>query len=114
MAMINPTEIDNYDQTRTLEWSAMGNADTGLGAAFAQFPDRTVVFQGTWGGATAILQGSMDGGLTWFTLTDHLGNALSYTANGIALIAENPTLLRPTTSGGSGTAITCYISGSRA
>lgn len=114
MATIGPVEIDNNDQTRTVSWQGLGNADSGLGMAFAQFPDRTLCGQGTWGGATMTFQGSMDGGTTWFTLTDHLGNTLVWTANAIALVAENPTLVRPITSGGSGTSLNVYLVGTRA
>jgi hypothetical protein len=113
MANITPTELDNSDQTRTLLWAAMGNADTGLAAAFGQFPDRTVTITGTFGGATVLIQGSGDGGTTWDTLKDYLGNSLSFTSHAVALIAENPPLIRPSTSGGTGSVIAVTIIGSR-
>lgn len=114
MANVTPTTVDNYDQTRTVTWATMGGADVGLGAAFGQFPDRTLVVEGTFGGATCTIQGSNDGGTTWFTLHDYLGNALTYTANGIALIAENPGLMRPSNASGTGSSISVYLVGSRA
>lgn len=114
MATINAIEIDNFDQTRTIQWVAMGNADIGTGVAFGQFPDRTVGVTGTFGGATVIIQGSSDGGTTWDTLKDYLGNNLSFTAHATALVAENPPLLRASTSGGTGTSVTVTLTGSRA
>lgn len=114
MANITPTTIDNSDETRTVLWAAMGNADNGLSAAFGQFPDRTFGVTGTFGGATVILQGSFDGGTTWVTLNDYKGNAISFTAAGVALVAENPPLIRPSTSGGTGTVIAATLFGSRA
>jgi hypothetical protein len=105
--------IDNPDQTRAITWSCTGNA-TGSSCAFGQWPDRTISVQGTWGSATFVLQGSNDGGTTWFTLTDHLGNSISWTANTMALVAENPGLVRATTSGGTSTSVTVYMYGSRA
>lgn len=109
MATQIATTVNNSNQTQTITWAALGNADHGQGVDTSQYPDRTVVMQGTWGSATVVLEGSMDGGTTWFTLHDFLGNLISYTSNGMALIAENPGLIRPTSSGGSGTAVVVYI-----
>lgn len=114
MATILAITVDNSDETRTVSWSTMGGTDTGQSAAFGQFPDRTVTVQGTFGGATVTIQGSSDGGTTWFTLHDNLGNPLTYTANGMALVAENPGLIRPNNSAGSGSNLNVYLIGSRA
>lgn len=113
MATITAVEISNSDQSWTLKWPAMGNADTGSSCNMTQFPDRTFGVNGTFGGATVVLQGSMDGS-AWVTLNDFKGNAISLSAAGVVLVAESPLLIRPVTSGGSGTAIDVYVVGSRA
>jgi hypothetical protein len=113
MATITPVVINNSDQTWYVQWLAMGNADTGSGTEFGQYPDRTIGVYGTFGGATVTIQGSMDNS-TWSTLNDYKGNALTYTAAGISLIAENPLYIRAITSGGSGSSINVIILGSRA
>lgn len=112
MATINAVELSNSDQTWTIKWTAMGNADTGSSVNMAQFPDRTFGVQGTFGGATVILEGSMDAS-AWTTLQDFKGNPISFTSAGLALIAECPLLVRARTSGGSGTSIDAYLVGSR-
>ena len=63
-----------------LSWDAMGDDTTGDAAQVGSYADKTVQFAGTWGGATAVLEGSMDG-TTWFTLTDYQGAAISATAD---------------------------------
>jgi hypothetical protein len=108
-----PVTVDNSDETRTVTWTCTGNA-TGTGAAFGQFPDRTVGITGTFGSATVTIQGSADGGTTWDTLHDYLGNTLVYTTHALALIAENPPLIRAITSGGTSTSIVVTLMGSRA
>lgn len=51
--------------------------------------DRTIQFVATTAGsATAILEGSNDD-VTFFTLTDGQGNAISFTASGGEMVAEN-------------------------
>lgn len=114
MATITAVTTGIPDQTWQVKWAAMGNADTGSSVAFGQYPDRTIGIVGTFGGATVTIQGSMDGGTTWATLHDFQGNSATFTAAALFLIAENPTLIRPITSGGSGTAVDVYCLGSRA
>lgn len=62
---------------------------TGDSITFPGASDRTVQFIATTAGAaTAILEGSMDD-VTYFTLTDGQGNAISFTASGGEMVAEN-------------------------
>jgi len=65
--------------------------------------DRSVQFvANTAGSATAILEGSNDETI-WFTLTDGQGNAISFTASGGEMVAENMLFYRARLStGGSG------------
>ena len=114
MATQQAVIANNSNQTQLITWNALGNADVGNGVDTSQYPDRTFVVQGTFGGATVVFEGSMDGGTTWFTLHDFLGNLMSYTSAAIALVAENPGLVRPHSSGGSGSSINCYVQAAQA
>ncbi len=68
---------------------------TGDAISFPGASDRTVQFvPATAGGATAILEGSMDD-VTYFTLTDGQGNAVSFTGPGGEMVAENMLFYRP-------------------
>ena len=53
--------------------------------------DRSVQFwDGTWGGATVAIEGSLDRTQTeWFGLTDAQGNAIAKTADGGDSVLEN-------------------------
>lgn len=112
MATISAVELSNSDQSWTIKWAAMGNADSGTGVNMTQFPDRTFGVNGTFGGATVVLEGSMDG-TVYTTLQDFKGNAISFTAAGVALVSECPLLVRARTSGGSGTNLDAYLVGTR-
>jgi hypothetical protein len=64
--------------------------------------DRTVTLAGdtaAFNGQTVQIQGSNDT-VAWFVCTSPTGTALSFTAAGMAAIAENPLFLRPFRSSG--------------
>ena len=68
----------------------------------AHRPDKTVSVQGTFGG-TVTLQGSNEATpVTWFTLNDTTGAALTFTTARLALVAENPLWIRPLAGAGVG------------
>ncbi len=76
-------------------WTLLTADTTGDPISFPGASDRTVQFVATTaGGATIILEGSMDD-TTYFTLTDGQGNAVSFTASGGEMIAENVLFYRP-------------------
>jgi hypothetical protein len=85
-------------------WSAMGNADNGAPQTPSSLADKTVQFDGTFGGATAVLSGSNDG-TSWFTLSQPDGSPISATVSALMQIVENTKYVRPTTSGGAGSSI---------
>lgn len=89
-------------------WAGMGNADDGTPVRMAGASDRAVQIEGTFGGATVAMQGSMDGTL-WQPLTDPQGNAISTTAAKLEQISELTRYIRPLTSGGVGTNITVRL-----
>ncbi len=104
MANITPvtTKPANNDKTSYTLWetltsaNAVGTAIEGPGS-----PDRSVQAVGTFDSATVVMQGSNDG-TNWVTLTDPLGNAISFTATGLKQISELTRYIRPSTSGGGG------------
>ena len=70
----------------------------------------TVQVVGTFDTATIVLQGSNDGGTTWFTLKDVGANALSYTAAGGGFTPECPEQVRPLVSSvGGSTDLDCHL-----
>lgn len=110
MASVSATiNGDVISGVKSVSW-ALAAGDTGKPVLFAQYPDRTVQMTGTFGSAT--LRGSNlaapDDATAahWFNLTDPQGNAITLTAAGGELIAENPMWLSPITTGGSGYVIT--------
>ena len=83
----------------------------GAGVLMATTPDKTVQVTGTFGASASIaIEGSNDGGTTWFACHDITNTVIALTAAGAALIVENPKLLRPNLSSGDGsTDIDVYI-----
>lgn len=85
------------DEVLRCVWASLAGNETGDSVQMYQYPDRTVQASGTFTSIT--IQGSNDG-VTWFTLNDPLGVDLAFIAPGMALIAENPILIRPVAVGG--------------
>lgn len=84
------------------EWT-LANGETGDAVEFVGAPDRSVQLSGTFGsGGTVVIEGSIDG-LTYATLTDPQGNALSVTAAKIEAITELVRYIRPRVTAGDGT-----------
>ena len=95
-------------------WTGLGNAENGLPENLDRFPIHSVQFSGTFGGATAVLEGS-DDGVTYFTITGEnpAGGAdvlISTTqAQRFNFYNDVPHFIRPRTASGSGTSITVII-----
>jgi hypothetical protein len=87
-----------------LQWASLDQDDSGAPAQIPEFANKTVQVLGTFGvGGSVTLQGSNDGGTTWFTLTDPQGNPLTFTAAGGEYVAETPEKIRPLVTAGDGT-----------
>jgi len=93
---------------QVLSWPALATGDVGDTQETIDLADRSVSFEGTFGGATAVLQGSNDG-TNWHTLLDPFGNQISMTAAGLTQVLEFTRYTRPSVSGGSGVAITATL-----
>lgn len=80
------------------------NSD-GAKAVTVTHSDKCVQAVGNFSGdATLVLQGSNDG-TNWFTLSDQSGTEIALTTGDLgALVAENPLYIRPSLSGGDGSA----------
>lgn len=83
---------------------------TPIGPNHADYADRNVQALGTFGGAAVAIQGSNDGGTTWYTLDDPQGTDLSFAAAGGKAISEVPLLMRPSLTGGAGSSVTVAFS----
>ena len=83
-------------------WPEVTEADTAAPITIIGFVKAMVVqFAGTFGGATATFEGSIDG-TTDVTLTDVTGAAISLTADGVrSVIDKNFLTFNPAFSGGS-------------
>lgn len=98
-----------------IQWPATPNGNTGSPLTIAgSFADRTVQVGGTFGSSgTAVIEGSNASSTgPYVTLTDPLGNALSFTAAGLKQITELPQFIRPNITNGDGTTaidVTLYM-----
>lgn len=114
MAVITLDDYAVSDQARlTFNWEGLVSAssDTGAPAAVGTATDLCVQCLGTFGASgTVTMQGSNDGGTTWATLHDHIGDDAVFAAAGIIQIAETPGLIRPLAGGTGGTALKVYVS----
>ncbi len=103
MALKNYTAatVNNDDGCESVTW-AMAVGDTAQPLQYAQWADRSIQVEGTFGGATVTFQGSNSGN-TYVSLTDPQGNTLSLTAAGIKQVMEVTAYIKPVVTGGDGT-----------
>ena len=82
----------------------LATTETGDPEVAPQFPTKSVQVTGSFNGGTVVIEGSNDG-VTYATLSDVTGTALSFTANGVEKVSENTRYIRPRVSAGSVTAV---------
>lgn len=102
---IPQNQTGSVNQQR-IKWPAIPNGDSGQALAiFGSFSDRTVQVSGTFGSSgTVVIEGSNEASSgNYVTLTDPLGNALSFTTGGMKQITELPQFIRPRVTNGDGT-----------
>lgn len=87
-------DIDGDGSTNFITWDLTTANPDGAPVSWVQWADRSITFVGTWGGATAALEGSNDGSV-WLPITDPQGNAISKTANGLEAATELTRFVRP-------------------
>lgn len=108
MATVTPTvtDISGDGSVKKISWTLTSTNTDGAPVNMAQWADRSVTFQGTWGGATAGLEGSNDGGTTYIALADPQGTAISKTSDAIEAVLELTEKMRPRlTTAGSGASV---------
>lgn len=111
MATIPAERVDIEGGAYLIKWENMQSGDVGEAIRFAGAPDRTVQVFGTFDGATAAIEGSLDTPTSNFaTLTDPQGNSLSFSTAKVETVMELVRFLRPAVSdGGAGTSLNVYI-----
>jgi len=87
MAIVTTTDLNGDDSVVMAVWALTTADHTGDALSWCDWADRSVTFTGTWGGATAALEGSNDGS-TWVALADPQGTAITRTSNGIEAVLE--------------------------
>lgn len=88
--MVEFNEVKHPGATILHSWNLLTADTDGDAIEVPGASDRTAQFVGSnWGGATAILEGSLDGGTTWFGLKDGQGDAITFTIDGGEMVAEN-------------------------
>lgn len=104
MAVITPTitEIKTRgDRGHLITWGTLGAGDEGSPISMIGSTIRTAQIIGTFGaGSRVAIEGSNDG-VTYATLTDSHGNALSFAGSGISTVSELTLYIRPRVTAGS-------------
>ena len=91
-----PVEGDQDGSTKKVTWTLTTADHTGTAVKLPEWADRTIQFGGTWGGATAIVEGSQDNVLFGGLSNAAGGAAISKTADaGPVSIIELPIYMRP-------------------
>lgn len=100
---VKTATITSVPGGRLFTWTGVTNADTFEAVPVGDLVgSASIVFGGTFGSATVILNGSNDG-TDYVPLTDQAGTAISKTAAGAAAVGEKTRYLKPSASGGGGT-----------
>jgi len=100
MATISPQWGPRFEEAQEVLWETCATGDT-IEHIAAPMPGFSVQMTGTWGSATAVMQGSNDGS-NWVALKDAQGNDVSLTADGgFDAVVTGWEYVRPSLSGGS-------------
>jgi hypothetical protein len=106
MATIDPIGSWIARGVHQVTWSALtGSGDTVNAYSAPHLPDKTVTVTATgFNSAVVTLVGSNDPTATgtYVTLNDPQGNALTFTANKVETLLENPRWIKPMASGATG------------
>lgn len=106
MATITPTRSAPTERHRAVTflhtWLGLAVGDDGAPVEMSFLTDRTVQVVGTFGSASVIIEGSLNG-TDYAVLTDPQGNGLTVSAAKIETIMEAVAYVRPRITGGDGT-----------
>lgn len=110
MANITPIQESEKGSTHRYVWANVSVGDVCLPAQHPGSPDRTVQVIGDPAGSTITFDGTLeDAPTTYFALTSDGTNAISITAAGGKLVAENSNWTRPVVTGGAAAGITIIM-----
>jgi len=121
MAVITNTEYNIGDSAfrQGVQWLALANGDTGRPVSLRKYFDLQTMAIGTFGGGTAILQGTLDprgnpndadhASAVWFTLKSAQGNDITGTSNWQEQILLPALWIRPSISGGAAGSVNFYL-----
>jgi len=100
----------NYVSRSTTTWTDLSTADTATSIDVSGLGGVVGVFEvnGTFGSATIVLQGSIDG-TNWYVLEDVQGTAISATAAAMFEFDTEVTSIRPSSSGGTADDVTVTL-----
>ena len=108
--MASVMQETKYGNTSLATWNLTTADPTGDVIERPGASDRSVQVKGTFGGATVVLEGNLDGGDVFATLHDPGGVAITFTAAGVLAISENVTHVRAKLSPvGSGADVTVLL-----
>lgn len=102
MATITPVVTNPVRGISKVVWSNLTDADTALAERLPHMAEKAVQVDVTAGTPTCIIEGSNDNS-TFTGLNDPSSAALSFAADGLNQILENPEFIRPRVSTGTGT-----------
>lgn len=103
-----------YGESALFLWETLTESNLdGSAVGFAEYQDRSVCVQGTFGGTSVAIQGSFDGGTTWHSLPDTQGTTIAITAAGVVAIGPVAPLIRPLLTGGTAVDVDVYVLGVR-
>lgn len=103
MPVIVGKQVWTSRRVSTTTWTPLANGDTGTPESPGRLSDRSIQIKGTFGaGGSVTIQGSNDN-VTWATLRDPAGLALTFTSADIKEILENTNFIRPNVTAGDGT-----------
>lgn len=89
-------------------WTGVTESDTFTATQVgSRYTDRVVTVQGTFGSATVLVKGSVDG--TNYHTLNGPGGSLTFVAAGLSALIEATPYLQPTHSGGSSESVTVTV-----
>lgn len=98
------------DRLKIYSWTLTDADPTGDALTHTSHADKTIQAYGTFGSGTITIQGANHPtSQTWATLTDHADAAITFTAAGMKLIAQNPWAIRPVLTGSTGATVTVIV-----
>lgn len=102
MATITPLVTNPVRGIAKVVWTDLTDADTALAERLPHMAEKSVQVDVTAGTPTCLIEGSNDN-TTFTTLHDPSNAVLSFSADGLEEILENPEDIRPRISAGTGT-----------